>query len=94
VTLATTIVVLPIASQDSLSPPSLTLELFGLLVGSFFAALDGSEHSDCYFRRSWDDFATLDCRCWTMGCSCEDNCFVPYSLLALDLQMNTKGKFQ
>ena len=29
-----------------------------------------------------------------MDCSWEGNCSVPHSLLALDLQMNTKGKFQ
>ena len=60
---AAAVVVSPIASQDSLSPPSLTLELVGLLVGGLFAALEGSEHSDCYSMRSWGGFATLDCRC-------------------------------
>jgi hypothetical protein len=29
-----------------------------------------------------------------MSCSWEDNCSVPYNLLALDLQMNRKGKCQ
>jgi hypothetical protein len=29
-----------------------------------------------------------------MDCSWKDNCSVPHSLFALDLQMNTKGKFQ
>jgi hypothetical protein len=88
------VVELLFASQDSLSHPFLTLELVGLLVGRSSVALDGSEHSDCYSMRSWGGFATLDCRCWSMGCSWEDNCFVPHSLLALDLQMNTNGKFQ
>jgi hypothetical protein len=84
----------PIASQDSLSPPSLALELVRLLVGNSFAALENSEHSDCYSMRILGGFATLDYRRWSMGCSWEDSCSVPHSLLALDLQMNTKGKCQ
>jgi hypothetical protein len=47
------VVELPIALKYSLSHSSLTLELVGLLVGSFSAALDGSEHSDCYSMRSY-----------------------------------------
>ena len=31
-------------------------------------------------------------RCRSMDCSWEDNCSVPYSLLAPDPQMNTKDK--
>jgi hypothetical protein len=62
VTSVAAIVVLRIASQDSLRPPSLTLELVGLLVGSSFVALKGSEHFGCYSMRSWGDFAT-----WIVG---------------------------
>jgi hypothetical protein len=87
------VVELIFASQDSPSHPSLTLELVGLLVGHSSTVLNGSEHSNCYSMRSWGGFATLDCRCWSMGCSWEDNWFVPHSSLALDLQMNTNGKF-
>ena len=47
------VVELLFASQDFLSHSSLTLELVRLLVGSSFAALDGSEHSYCYSMRSW-----------------------------------------
>jgi hypothetical protein len=47
------VVELPIALKYSLSHSSLTLELVGLLVGSFSAALDGSKHSDCYSMRSY-----------------------------------------
>ena len=54
---------LPIALQYSLGHPSLTLELAGQIVGSSFATDEGSEHSNCYFERSWGSFATLDCRC-------------------------------
>jgi hypothetical protein len=85
---------LPIALQYSLGHSSLTLELVGLLVGSSSTTFKGSEHFDCYSMRSWDGLATLDCRCWSMDCSWEDNCSIPHSLLALDLQINTKGKFQ
>jgi hypothetical protein len=85
---------LPIALQYPIGHSSLTLELVGKLVGSSSAALEGSEHSDSYSMRSWDGFATLDCTCWSMDYSWEDNYYVPYSLLALDLQMNTNGKFQ
>ena len=76
---------LPFALQYSLGHSSLALKLVGLLVGSSFATLEGLEHSDCYSIRSWGGFATLDCRCWSMGCYWEDNYFVPHSLLALDL---------
>ena len=85
---------LPIALQYSLGHSSLTLELVGLHVGRSSTALEGSEHFDCYSMRSWGSFATLDCRCWSMDCSLEDNCSIPHSLHALDLQMNTKGKSQ
>jgi hypothetical protein len=85
---------LPIALQYSLGHSSLILELVGLLVGSSVVALDGSKHSDCYCMRSLGGFATLDCSCWSMDCSWEDNCSIRHSLLALDLQMNTKGKCQ
>jgi hypothetical protein len=85
---------LPIALQYSLGHSSLTLELVGLLVGCSSTTLEGSEHFNCYSMRSWGVFTTLDCRYWNMDCSLEDNCYVPQSLLALDLQMNTKGKFQ
>ena len=54
------VVELPIALQDFLSHSSLTLELVGLLVGSFVATLEGLEHFDCYFMRSWGGYATLD----------------------------------
>jgi hypothetical protein len=84
----------PIASEDSLSPSSLALELVELLVGNSFAALENSKHSNCYSMRSLGGFATLDCRYWNMGCSWEDNCSIPHSFLVLDPQMNTKGKSQ
>ena len=86
------VVELPFALQYSLGHSSLTLELVGLLVGSSFAALEGSEHSDCYSMRSWGGFATLDCRCWNMGCSWEDT--ILHSLLVLDLWKNTRDKCQ
>ena len=60
---------LPFALPYSLGHSCLTLELVGLLVGNSCATLEGSEHSDCYSRRSWGGFAILDCRCWSMGCS-------------------------
>jgi hypothetical protein len=60
------------ALQDFLGHSSLTLELVGLLIGNSFAALEGSEHSDCCSRRSWGGFAILDCMCWRMGCSWKD----------------------
>jgi hypothetical protein len=86
------VVKLPIALQYSPGHSSLTLELVGLLVGSSSAALEGSKHSYCYSMRSWGGFATLDCRCWNMDCSWEDNCSVPHSLPAHDLQINTNHK--
>jgi hypothetical protein len=61
---------------------SLIPELGGLLVESSFAALKGSEHSNCYFMRNWDGCATLHCRCWSMDCSLENNYYVPHSFLA------------
>jgi hypothetical protein len=50
VKLAFAIVELPIALQDSLGHPSLTLELVGLLVGSSSIALDGLEHFALLFH--------------------------------------------
>ena len=82
----------PFALQDSLGHSYLTLEPVGLLVGNSFVALEGSKHSGCYFKRSWGGFATLDCRCWSMGCSWKNT--VLHSYLALDLQRNTKDKCQ
>ena len=52
VELTTVVVELPFALRCSLAHSSLTLELVGLLVGSYFVALVGSEHYDCYSRRS------------------------------------------
>jgi hypothetical protein len=68
VTSSFVVVELPIALQYSLGHSSWTLELIGLCVESSFAALEGSKHSNCYSMRSWDGFATLDCRCWSMDC--------------------------
>jgi hypothetical protein len=44
---------LPIEIQYFPSHFSLTPELVGLLVRSSSAVLEGSEHSDYYFMRSW-----------------------------------------
>ena len=54
---------LPFALPYSLGHSCLTLELVGLLVGNSFAAFKGSEHSNCFSKRSWGGFAILNCRC-------------------------------
>jgi hypothetical protein len=86
------VVKLPIEIQYFSGHSSLTSKLVRLLVRSSFAALEGLEYSDYYFMKSLGGFANLDCRCWSMDCSWEDNCSFPHSLLAPNLQMNTNDK--
>jgi hypothetical protein len=57
------------------------------LAGNSFVAFKGLEHFDCYSTRKlgWCGCTTLDCKCWSIDCFLETNCFVPYSLLAPNL---------
>jgi hypothetical protein len=82
---------------------SLALDSVGLLVvgfdsyflvGNFFAALVDFKHSDYYSMKNWGGFATLHCKCWSMGCSLEDSYYGPHNLHTLDLQMKTWDKSQ